>query len=248
MHEYGHALACRKVGGRADHIVLWPLGGVAYVDAPQRPGATLWSIVAGPLVNVVLAPVLLIALTISIASKWQQSRPDVYQFVLALFAINAGLLIFNILPIYPLDGGQILRSLLWYIIGRARSLMVATVIGFFGVVALAIYGIRHSSTWLLILGVFIVMNCWGGFKHSLALMRLAKIPRRHGFSCPWCKSSPLLGNFWSCVNCGAPFDAFASNGICPSCANHIPGILCLDCGHPNPICDWSAPVAISQNA
>src|SRR5664279_846261 len=57
-HEYGHALACRQVGGRANQIVLWPLGGVAYVDPPQRPGATLWSIAAGPLVNVVLLPVL----------------------------------------------------------------------------------------------------------------------------------------------------------------------------------------------
>ena len=56
LHEFGHSLACRQVGGRADRIVLWPLGGVAYVDPPQRPGAILWSIAAGPLVNVVLAP------------------------------------------------------------------------------------------------------------------------------------------------------------------------------------------------
>ena len=58
MHEYGHALACRQVGGTSDQIVLWPLGGVAYVDPPPRPGATLWSIAAGPLVNVALIPVL----------------------------------------------------------------------------------------------------------------------------------------------------------------------------------------------
>src|SRR5262250_215261 len=54
IHEFGHALACRQVGGNANRIVLWPLGGVAYVDPPPRPGATLWSIAAGPLVNVVL--------------------------------------------------------------------------------------------------------------------------------------------------------------------------------------------------
>ena len=51
LHEFGHALACRSVGGKAERIVLWPLGGVAYVSPPQRPGATLWSIVAGPLVK-----------------------------------------------------------------------------------------------------------------------------------------------------------------------------------------------------
>src|SRR5271165_2804086 len=57
-HEFGHALACRSVGGTANRIMLWPFGGVAYVDAPQRPGATLWSIAAGPLVNVALLPIL----------------------------------------------------------------------------------------------------------------------------------------------------------------------------------------------
>ena len=54
LHEFGHALACRQVGGQANQIVLWPLGGVAYVDPPPRPGAMLWSIAAGPLVNVAL--------------------------------------------------------------------------------------------------------------------------------------------------------------------------------------------------
>jgi Zn-dependent protease len=57
LHEFGHSLACRSVGGQADQIILWPLGGVAYVNPPQRPGATLWSIAAGPLVNVALLPI-----------------------------------------------------------------------------------------------------------------------------------------------------------------------------------------------
>src|SRR5436190_9329567 len=51
MHEFGHALACRQVGGEAHRIVLWPLGGIAFVSPPQRPGATLWSIAAGPWVT-----------------------------------------------------------------------------------------------------------------------------------------------------------------------------------------------------
>src|SRR2546429_3623820 len=58
LHEFGHAFACRQTGGIADRIVLWPLGGIAFVDPPRRPGAVLWSIAAGPLVNVVLFPVL----------------------------------------------------------------------------------------------------------------------------------------------------------------------------------------------
>ena len=48
IHEFGHQLACRSVGGQTQDIVLWPLGGVAYVNPPQRPGAQLWSIAAGP--------------------------------------------------------------------------------------------------------------------------------------------------------------------------------------------------------
>src|ERR1700684_3617037 len=63
IHEFGHSLACRQVGGRADRIVLWPLGGVAYVDPPPRPGATLWSIAAGPPADVALLPVLFVSVT-----------------------------------------------------------------------------------------------------------------------------------------------------------------------------------------
>src|SRR5205807_8960485 len=64
LHEFGHALACRQTGGVADRIGLWPLGGIAFVNPPRRPGAMLWSIAAGPLVAVVLVPSLSIALTV----------------------------------------------------------------------------------------------------------------------------------------------------------------------------------------
>src|SRR3954467_12775152 len=119
MHEFGHALACRQVGGRADRIVLWPLGGVAYVDPPQRPGATLWSIAAGPLVNVALMPVL----SVLFFQAMRTGSRDLAQLLYMVRWINLKLFIFNILPVYPLDGGQILRSLLWIVLGRARSLM-----------------------------------------------------------------------------------------------------------------------------
>src|SRR6266700_2326010 len=78
IHEFGHALACRQVGGRADRIVLWPLGGVAYVDPPPRPGATLWSIAAGPLVNVVLMPVLIFLSGVSHTLRWAAVMPNAH--------------------------------------------------------------------------------------------------------------------------------------------------------------------------
>ena len=124
LHEFGHALACRQVGGQANLIVLWPLGGVAYVAPPQRPGATLWSLAAGPLVNVALLPLLGAAWLLVRSAGGAQVMPDAYHFIRTVFLINTVLLVFNLLPVYPLDGGQILQSLLWFIFGRARSLMI----------------------------------------------------------------------------------------------------------------------------
>src|ERR1039457_7482848 len=97
-HEFGHAMACRQVGGTANRILLWPFGGGAYVDPPQRPGATLWSIAAGPLVNVGLVPLLFLAVAAGRSLGWAEAMPDLYQLVLEVQLINKWLLIFNILP------------------------------------------------------------------------------------------------------------------------------------------------------
>src|SRR3984957_20617679 len=129
-HEFGHQLACRQVGGKTHDIVLWPLGGVAYVSPPQRPGAQLWSIAAGPLVNVVLIPILSALVSLSSHLGWSETNPDLYDLVHNVWWINVVLLIFNMMPVYPLDGGQILRSLLWFPFGRANSLLIASTFGF----------------------------------------------------------------------------------------------------------------------
>src|SRR5579864_8446836 len=91
LHEFGHALACRQVGGTANQIVLWPLGGVAFVDPPPRPGATLWSIAAGPLVNVALMPVLYVLVMLGKLSGWAYAMPDAYALLRAVLFINVGL-------------------------------------------------------------------------------------------------------------------------------------------------------------
>jgi Zn-dependent protease len=178
LHEFGHSLACRQVGGQANQIVLWPLGGVAYVDPPPRPGATLWSIAAGPLVNVALIPIIMGVGRVSLLSGWYTAVPDLRTLIHAVFIIDVGLLLFNILPIYPLDGGQILRALLWFVLGRARSLMVATIVGFVGIVAFIGLAFWTRDIWLGAIAVFMLMNCWGGLRHAQALLRFAKLPRR----------------------------------------------------------------------
>ena len=242
-HEYGHALACRQVGGRANQIVLWPLGGVAYVDPPQRAGATLWSIAAGPLVNVALLP-LLFAFS-SITRVWQQSSPNLYRFADAILFIDIVLFVFNVLPIYPLDGGQILRSLLWFVIGRARSLTAATVLGFVGIAGLGFFALRSGSVWLGIMAVFLVMNCWAGLRHSLHLLKLAKLPHREGFKCPWCHAAPPQGRFWICPECNSVIDLFESQSTCSNCGKVAARISCIECAHSNAIEDWVVPQAMT---
>ena len=118
LHEFGHAFACRQTGGEADTIVLWPLGGIAFVKPPPRPGAYLWSIAAGPLVNVILFPLFTLFAFVLIKLHWKTVHPDFYQFVLTVWFMNGALLFFNLIPVYPLDGGQILRGLLWLKVGR----------------------------------------------------------------------------------------------------------------------------------
>jgi Zn-dependent protease len=246
LHEFGHALACRQVGGRANRIVLWPFGGVAYVDPPPRPGATLWSIAAGPLVNVILAPILGALYVIARSSGWADTATDVYRLIYAALWIDVGLLIFNILPVYPLDGGQILRSLLWFVLGRARSLMVATILGILGVVGLIGMALFSRDMWLAAIAVFLLMNCWGGLKHAQALLRLSKLPRRLGFACPACKTSPPLGAYWKCGNCGQAFDTFETMANCPRCHTQFPTTMCLDCGRQNPVSEWTAPTLVAS--
>jgi Zn-dependent protease len=245
LHEFGHALACRQVGGRANRIVLWPFGGVAYVDPPPRPGATLWSIAAGPLVNVVLAPILGILYSIARSSGWAHTSPDAYHLIYAVLWIDVGLLIFNILPVYPLDGGQILRSVLWFVLGRARSLMVATILGIIGVVGLIGLALFSRDAWLGAIALFMLMNCWGGLKHAQALLRMAKLPRRLGYACPACKTSPPMGAYWKCSHCGQAFDTFETMAVCPRCRTQFPTTMCLDCGRQNPVSAWMAPTLVA---
>jgi len=242
LHEFGHALACRQVGGTADHIVLWPLGGIAYVNPPQRPGATLWSIAAGPLVNVALLVILYVLGTLSDTSGWLQGAPDLRQLLQAVWSINLWLLIFNILPIYPLDGGQILRALLWFVLGRARSLMAAAVIGLIGAAGFIFIAIRAQSVWIGAISVFVLMNCWSGLQQARALSRFAKLPRRPQYACPTCKMSPPMGEFWKCGKCGQAFDTFQTGAACPSCGSRFDVTRCIDCGASHPMQQWSGSV------
>src|SRR6266702_2827750 len=172
IHEFGHALACRQVGGIANRIVLWPLGGIAFVDPPRRPGAYLWSIAAGPLVNVILLPVLAF---MSMMAQASLPGSNVAVFFRELNFINAVLLWFNFLPVFTLDGGQIVRCLFMLPFGEIRSLQISSVIGLVGGAILGIVGLMAGSVWWAVLAFFLLSRAWYGWQQAKAMIAASKM-------------------------------------------------------------------------
>lgn len=237
MHEFGHALACRSVGGTAERIMLWPLGGVAYVNPPRRPGAVLWSIAAGPLVNVALVPITF-GVVLAMGFFAPSASDDMITFVDTVTTINIGLLVFNMLPIYPLDGGQILQSILWYFVGLPRSLTIAATIGMIGAAGVIVLAVSIGSIWLIILAIFGLTQSWGGLTRAAHLRKALKVPRHTHLQCPSCKESPPSGPMWPCRCPEKKFDAFANGGVCPSCGTVYPKVFCPFCGDVSRPADW----------
>jgi Zn-dependent protease len=252
LHEFGHALACRSVGGTANRIVLWPLGGVAFVSPPPRPGAVLWSIAAGPLVNVVLVPLTVLAALLSplvvgvnpVAVLLRGAPvPEVTHFAGSVALINLLLLLFNLLPIYPLDGGQILQALLWFVIGRWRSLQVVGVLG--AVLGAVILGLTLLARWwwVALVAGFVVWRAAMGYLQARAVLAVLNGPRHEDAACPGCGAAPVAGPFWACGHCGARFDTFSAGAVCPRCGDHSALTQCPHCRGRFPLDDWyAAPV------
>jgi Zn-dependent protease/ATP-dependent Clp protease adapter protein ClpS/predicted RNA-binding Zn-ribbon protein involved in translation (DUF1610 family) len=244
LHEFGHALACRQVGGRADTIMLWPLGGVAFVSPPPRPGAVLWSIVAGPLVNVILIPVTFLPM---LFLRGEDAAPDFQVYLRHLATINLVLLIFNMLPVYPLDGGQIVMALLWFLIGQAHALMVVSIMGIVGggLFLLLAFGSlwvpspdKSGSIFLILIALFALYRSVIGFLQARTLQGILHGPRHKDFACPACGQSPPAGNFWRCDQCRTAFDTFEHHAECPQCGKRFPRTVCSACRRSNPIDDW----------
>lgn len=237
LHEFGHALACRSVGGTVSHILLWPLGGVAHVRPPQRPGALLWSLAAGPLVNLVLG-VIGMGAVIALGLLVDLDSSDLAQVLLSFTAINAGLFVFNMLPIYPLDGGQIARALLWFAIGRSRSLIVAAGLG---VVLAAVGGLAAfaylQSWWLLLIGGYAAWRSLAALKYARSLDEIERSERHPSARCPACGQAPPRGRNWRCAE-GHLYDAMDHAGTCPECGVTARLTPCVFCDDVRPIRDY----------
>lgn len=239
MHEFGHALACRQVGGVANQIMLWPLGGVAFVSPPPRPGATLWTIAAGPLVNVVLAPVTIAAAYAAVHAALPGAQgANLRHYAVSLAFINGVLLAFNLLPIYPLDGGQILQSILWFIVGRVWSLKIVSVLGMVVGVVLAALCLFFGQLWLTLMSVFVVWRSFAGWQQARALSRMLDAPRHAECACPSCGAAPPSGEYWLCGKCHTRFDTFAERGVCPGCGGNFKETQCPACHARHSIDQW----------
>lgn len=182
LHEFGHCIACRKVGGEADDILMWPLGGLAMCRPPHNPRAALITTVGGPAVNLALMPIFAIILFLLGTPR------DVYLFnplhpyagvggltassnflLYAKFAVfsahvmNFYLFAFNVfLPMFPMDSGRIVQELLWFRLGYRRSMQIAVNLGLAGavIVGVAALAFRLTDSNLLFIALFCGFTCW----------------------------------------------------------------------------------------
>jgi tetratricopeptide (TPR) repeat protein len=150
LHEAGHALAARLVGVEVKAIVIWLLGGLTTLARrPEKPAHNLFISAAGPLVNMLLGFLFVAAYILLFllrawepgpsALAWLQTLGDL---CFSLAFLNIILVVFNLLPIYPLDGGNILHALLDGFFGRANADLITMLVSIpflLGLFALGVY-------------------------------------------------------------------------------------------------------------
>ena len=125
---------------------------------------------------------------------WSSEAPDTFRLIGMIRFINYVLLIFNILPVYPLDGGQILGALLWFPLGEIRSLQIASVIGLIGGACLATYALMTWSFWLGLMAFFLLSRAIAGWQYAKVMVAEKKAA----------EAPPIMPRFdWSllCLSC-----------------------------------------------
>jgi Zn-dependent protease len=159
LHELGHALTGRHFGVQTRDITRLPIGGVARLESiPKSPMEELWIAVTGPAVNVVIAAVLLVIL--AIAGDIEGSRHVTLggPFLARLMAVTIMLVLFNLLPAFPIEGGRVLRALLALRMSRVQATHVAASVGQFMAILFGAAGVFSGQWMLLFIAIFVYLG------------------------------------------------------------------------------------------
>jgi Zn-dependent protease/CBS domain-containing protein len=183
LHELGHALTARRYGIRTRDITLLPIGGVARLERmPDRPGHEILVALAGPAVNVVLAALLFLVTMMlrhttpggllamdPLRGAFAQDPGSMFLF--RLFAFNLMIVLFNLIPAFPMDGGRVLRALLATRIDYVRATQIAAGIGQGIAVLFAAAGLWGNNPLLILIALFVFLAA--GQESTMAQMRTA---------------------------------------------------------------------------
>jgi len=173
LHEFGHAFAAKAFGINTPDITLLPIGGVARLERmPEEPVQELIIAVAGPLVNVVIA----LGLFVVGGAQGLLNRSTVEGggLIAQLLTINIILVLFNLLPAFPMDGGRVLRALLATRMSYARATQVAATVGQGFAFIFGFLGLFGPNPFLLFIALFVYI----GASQEAALAQMKDVSRR----------------------------------------------------------------------
>jgi len=161
LHEFGHVFAARRYGVQTPDVTLLPIGGVARLERiPEKPGQELVVALAGPAVNVVIAVLLLIALGGAAGVVMELTNPRL-GLAERLLAANVFLVLFNMIPAFPMDGGRVLRALLAYRMGYGRATQIAATIGQGLAFAFGLFGLFTGNALIVFIALFVYLGAAG---------------------------------------------------------------------------------------
>jgi Zn-dependent protease/CBS domain-containing protein len=163
LHEFGHVFAARRYGVKTKDVTLWPFGGIASLERmPDKPSEELVVAIAGPAVNVVIAAVLVFIFGAPLdAENLTRIQDPTVSMAAKLAAANVFLVVFNLIPAFPMDGGRVLRALLAMRMGHAQATQWAAAIGQGFAVAFGILGIFSGNVILIVIAVFVFLAASG---------------------------------------------------------------------------------------